>query len=92
MTWVEPAYSKEKVKRAGHFIVKAPLESKEFKDAIPVFSNWRAAHAFPTQILLDLLRKNAIRVDPKALVVQRLKRVRTIAEKLFREKNMSLTL
>lgn len=91
MRWVEPAYSKEKVKKAGQFIVKAPLESKEFLIAIPIFRNWRAAHAFPTQILLDLLRKNAIRVDQNVLVVQRLKRGRSIAAKLIREKNMSLS-
>jgi len=91
MKWIEPVYSKEKVKKAGQFIVKAPIESNEFKLAIPIFHNWRAAHAFPTQILLDLLRKNAIRVDSKTIVVQRLKRVRSIAAKLFREKNMSLS-
>ncbi len=91
MKWVEPIYSKEKVKKAGRSFLSAPLKSPEFKKAIPVFTNWRAAHAFPTQILLDLLRKNAIRVDSTALSVQRLKRVKSIAEKLIREKNMSLS-
>ncbi len=91
MRWVEPVYSKERVKKAGARIVRAPLDSDEFKTAVPIFHNWRSAHAFPTQILLDFLRKNALRVDSQAAVVQRLKRVRSIARKLFREKNMSLS-
>jgi Region found in RelA / SpoT proteins len=53
--------------------------------------NWRDAHAFPMQIMLDLLRKNALRIDDNALVVQRLKRAPSIFRKLFRERGMSLS-
>jgi len=42
------------------------------------------------QIMLDFLRKNTLRIDKQALVVQRLKRGSSIFNKLFREKGMSL--
>ena len=95
MDWIEPKNSKEEVKKAGKHLLSLVLsldvESQEFKWAIPIFHNWRSAHAFPMQIMLDLLRKNAIKIDKKAVVVQRLKRVRSIFLKLVREKNMSLS-
>jgi ppGpp synthetase/RelA/SpoT-type nucleotidyltranferase len=91
MQWIEPQFSKEKIKKAGKALVVVELKSKEFKEAAKVFHNWRSAHAFPMQIMLDLLRKNAIRIDRKALVVQRLKRVSSIFHKIVREKNMSLS-
>ncbi|GEK47381.1 (p)ppGpp synthetase [Bisbaumannia pacifica] len=91
MKWIEPKYSKERVKRAGASLLTAEVDSDEFQEAVPVFYNWRSSHAFPMQIMLDLLRKNTIKIDKNALVVQRLKRVPSIFQKLVREKNMSLS-
>jgi len=91
MKWIEPKYSKESVKKAGWSILESDIDSKEFRQSAEIFHNWRAAHAFPMQIMLDLLRKNAIRVDKNALAVQRLKRVQSIVQKLSRESNMSLS-
>lgn len=91
MKWIEPEYSKKKVKKAGKYIFAVDVDEKKFRESVPVFFNWRSAHAFPMQIMLDLLRKNALRVDKDALVVQRLKRVPSIFYKLIREKRMSLS-
>ena len=91
MKWIEPKYSKKRVKKAGRSIVHAPIESDDFQSAKPVFHNWRSAHAFPMQIMLDLLRKNSIRIDKNAFAVQRLKRVSSIVNKLFDEEGMSLS-
>ena len=91
MKFIEPHYSKEKVKKAGKCILESDINGAEFKNSIPVFHNWRSSHAFPMQIMLDLLRKNSIRVDKGSFVVQRLKRTRSIFRKLVREKNMSLS-
>lgn len=91
MNWIEPKYSREKVRKAGKALIKSDVNSKKFKEAIPVFHNWRSSHAFPMQIMLDLLRKNAIRIDRRALAVQRLKRVSSIFQKLYREEGMSLS-
>ena len=43
------------------------------------------------QIMLDFLRKNAIKIDKKSIAVQRLKRVISIYNKLEREKGMNLS-
>lgn len=91
MKWIEPKLSKEKVKKAGKNLVSADIKSQDFKDSIPILFNWRDSHAFPMQIMLDLLRKNALRIDDNALVVQRLKRAPSILGKLFREQGMSLS-
>ena len=91
MKWIEPEYSKEKVKKAGKYIFAAGVDDEKFRESVPIFFNWRSSHAFPMQIMLDLLRKNAIRIDQHALVVQRLKRVPSIFLKLAREKGMSLS-
>lgn len=91
MKWIEPKYSKKKVKKAGNHLVKSDIDSDCFKQSIPVFQNWRSSHAFPMQIMLDLLRRNAIRIDKSAIAVQRLKRVSSIFGKLVREKGMSLS-
>ena len=90
MEWIELEFSKERVKKAGRSIISAPVDSDEFKEAVPIFHNWRAAHAFPMQIMLDLLRKTARRIDPNALAVQRLKRVTSIFDKIIREPTMNL--
>lgn len=91
MNWIEPKFSREKVRQAGKALIKSNVKSKEFKEAVPVLHNWRSAHAFPMQIMLDLLRKNAIRIDKRALAVQRLKRASSILQKLYREEGMSLS-
>lgn len=90
MKWIEPEYSKEKVKKSGSYLVSEATDVDKFLELAPIFFNWRSAHAFPMQIMLDLLRKNAIRIDKNALVVQRLKRVPSILDKLIREKGMNL--
>jgi len=41
-------------------LISNAIESDEFKEAIPIFHNWRASHAFPMQIMLDLLKGVAI--------------------------------
>jgi len=88
--WIEPEFSRKKIKKAGRNLVCADIESKEYIDSLPIFHNWRSAHAFPMQIMLDLLRKNSIRIDKNAIAVQRLKRVPSILDKLIRETGMSL--
>lgn len=91
MKWIEPEYAREQVKKAGAYMVNSNVLTQEWRDSVPVFLNWRSAHAFPMQIMLDLLRKNSLRIDKKAVVVQRLKRTRSIMAKLMKEKNMSLS-
>lgn len=91
MKWIEPKYSKKQVAKAGKIITSREVSREKLKEYIPIFFNWRDCHAFPMQIILDLLRKNSLRIDKAALVVQRLKRAPSILNKLNREKGMSLS-
>ena len=92
MQWIEPEYSGEQIRKEGKImLLSSDFDNQEFLDSADIFFNWRASHAFPMQIMLDFLRKNAIRIDKQALVVQRLKRSSSIFLKLIREKGMSLS-
>lgn len=89
--WIEPQFSKEKVKKAGYSLINLESSEGDLQGAKSIFHNWRSSHAFPMQIMLDLLRKNSIKIDRNAIAVQRLKRGTSIIGKLFREKNMNLS-
>src|SRR4051812_40954269 len=91
LEWIEPKYSKEHVNKAGKLLCNPVNTYDEYLNATTVFQNWRAAHAFPMQVMLDFVRKSSIRVDKNALAVQRLKRVPSILAKLIRQQNMSLS-
>lgn len=91
MTWVLAKYSKSKVKRAGEILIDDTADEVERFKAMEVLSNWRAAHAYPMHSLLILLRTMAARVDNTAVVVQRLKRMPSIQNKLVDQKKMSLS-
>ena len=90
MRWIEPKYSKKRIKKAGSILVHSDISSEEYAAELPVLQNWRSSHAFPMQVMLDFLRKNALRIDKKANAVQRLKRTDSIKAKLEKEKGMSL--
>lgn len=84
--WEIPKYSKSEVNRAG-FIIANPSSSKEDRDnALIILNNWRAAHAYPLQVICNNLRLR----NPDAIVVQRLKRLESITGKIERFPDMSL--
>jgi hypothetical protein len=56
-----------------------------------ILNNWRSAHSYPLQVIMMTLRRRAEAVDPACLVSQRLKRFRSIQEKLSREPTMKLS-
>ena len=63
-----------------------PLASDADKsNALEVINNWRASHQYPLNLISDALRKKAKKLTPKGNVVQRIKRLRAIEEKLDRE-------
>lgn len=91
MSWVQSKYSKSKVKRAGEILISETADEVSRLDAMEIMSNWRAAHAYPMHALLMLLRKMACRVDKNAVIVQRLKRMPSIQNKLIQQQKMSLS-
>ncbi len=90
MKWIEPKYSKTKVDKAGK-LLKSDTGNKLLPKNLDIILNWRAAHAYPMQIMLDWLRRRALDIDKNAIAVQRLKRFSSIRKKLLSENNMCLS-
>lgn len=85
-TWAVPEYSKRQINNAGKTIANSNASTEERKEALKILNNWRAAHAFPLQIICDYLRKH----NQNANVVQRLKRLESITGKIERFPDMQL--
>lgn len=89
----EILFSRNQVKKAGKVFVDL-LNHKSVKfdvdtpDPLVVINNWRAAHSFPLQVLYMHVKKS---VPQTAIVAQRLKRLYSITQKLYRFPHMSLT-
>lgn len=90
MKWVEPVFSKKRVKRAGESLINPACPEADKSEAMEVLSNWRASHAYPMHAILIFLRARATEIDEKAVVVQRLKRTPSILSKLQRYDKMKL--
>lgn len=90
MKWVEPSFSKKRVKRAGEKLIDSQCSEAEHNEAMDVLSNWRAAHAYPMHAMLIFLRTKSSQIDINPVVVQRLKRTPSIVGKLKRFDKMKL--
>ena len=55
--------------------------AKAWVDAVLVVNNWRAAHGYPLSRIREWVRRKAAKVDPKANVAQRLKRLASVRAK-----------
>lgn len=84
--WEIVKYSRKQIERAGKTIIANKANKEEKQEALNILNNWRAAHAYPLQIIATNLRTR----NKKALVVQRLKRLDSITSKLKRYDEMSL--
>lgn len=91
MTWAKPEFDNSRVDAAGRELLKLELSESEFEDALAVINNWRASHTYPLLSMRVTLEGRAKRIYPSAAVVQRLKRLHSIRQKLKREKSMRLT-
>lgn len=90
MSYSVPLFSKSAVDKAGRALA-ATKSGDEFDDAAwDVLGNWRASHAFPLNTITVSLKGKVNRLGLKAVVVQRLKRSRSILSKLSRD-SMRLT-
>lgn len=84
--WEVPKYSKSEINKAGSIIADPSSSKKEREHALTILNNWRAAHAYPLQVICNNLRSR----NPNAIVVQRLKRLDSITGKIERFPDMSL--
>lgn len=86
LTWEQPKYSKKKIERAGKVLIKSNSTQDEIDEALRILNNWRSSHAYPLHVITNNLKRK----NPKAIVVQRLKRLDSIIAKLNRFPEMSL--
>lgn len=84
-------FSRATVDRAGRTLLDKDTDQDIIDDAFNVLANWRSFHTFPLNTITMDLRQKVNRVQPAALVVQRLKRTRSILAKLTKESSMRLT-
>lgn len=92
--WEIPKYSKSEINKAGKTIVSINTVSLrdinitlgDIEEANNILNNWRAVHAYPLHVICSNLRLR----NPNAIVVQRLKRLDSIIDKLKRNPDMNL--
>ena len=95
--WVKPEYSREEINRAGKKILEfrdgavEDMSWHEFNDALGVINNWRSSHGYPLFCLRVNLARVAKKIDPNALIAQRVKRLISISVKLERFPTMKLS-
>lgn len=88
---VDLKHSRTKVDKAGRDLVSLADMPEQMEDVLAIVNDWRSFHAFPLNSITVGLKLKAKRIDGDALVVQRLKRSRSILSKLIREPKMRLT-
>ena len=105
MAWAARVHSKGRIDRAGRELVAlSQMPEPNYEDFLAVYErvekrtteigvldNWRACHAYPLQVIKMTLYRRAKRIDPEALVAQRLKRRPSIEIKLRDNPNMKLS-
>ncbi|MFC5578055.1 RelA/SpoT domain-containing protein [Lysobacter niabensis] len=83
--------SRTRVDRAGRELVAASEGTEVPEESLAVVNDWRSFHAFPLNSITVVLKQKSRRIQDDALVVQRLKRVRSIISKLVLKPSMRLT-
>lgn len=90
MPWPRPIYSRKEVDEAGGILGRPidKVDPGDFAWAIEVANNWRAIHGHPLNTFQWWLRRHA---PDNAVVAQRIKRLISIALKLYRLKWLTLS-
>jgi hypothetical protein len=71
--------------------VQLALDDLDRWEEIAVVDNWRSCHAYPLQVIKMTLLRRAKKIDPDALIAQRLKRRPSIEIKLRDNPAMQLS-
>lgn len=82
-------YGKKRIQKAGSVISHYSIDSTEYRDNIPVIDYWRAVHAYPTEMIYNILNSE-FKNEANVYVVQRLKRLESIINKLKRMNSTDL--
>jgi hypothetical protein len=90
MVYSVPEFSKSRVDTAGRSLLTNGIDGIDGSE-LAVINNWRAAHGQPLVTFNMTLRSRSAKVDSRALVAQRLKRLPSIEAKLRDRESMRLT-
>ena len=95
MLYPEPTFRRAEVDAAGKALAETASTDA---NSIParhrareIVADWRASYGYPLVSMRILLRERARRVDPEALVAQRLKRLASVEAKLRRFPKMKVS-
>jgi ppGpp synthetase/RelA/SpoT-type nucleotidyltranferase len=91
MAWAARIHSKGEIDRAGRALLELPQDDPVREIEIAVVDNWRSCHAYPLQVIKMTLLRRAKKIDPDALIAQRLKRRPSIEIKLRDNPSMQLS-
>ena len=93
MKYVLPErYTIEEVDKAGEILVgRMDCDEQQRQEAVKIFSNWRASHAYPLNIIARNLQRVSKQIHSEAIGVQRLKREESIINKLRRFTRLPLS-
>ncbi len=91
MAYSVPTYSRSIADKAARLLANDEGSPDDQDGAWDVLGNWRASHAFPLNTITIGLRQKVNRLGLSAIVVQRLKRSRSILGKLSIKPSMRLT-
>lgn len=84
-------HSRSQVDRVGRELARTKDSDEVPENALEALNDWRSFHTFPLNSITVVLKQKARRIQNSALVVQRLKRSRSVLAKLIREPHMRLT-
>jgi len=81
--WIQRKSGKGEIDRAGTALISWWRTSnserpEKFIDYVSTVFNWRACHSLPLNVFQKTLRVRASKVDPNAIVAQRLKRFASV--------------
>jgi len=83
--------SNRQLDRAGDALKTEDTSSEEYRDALNLVNEWRSLHKRPLDTFQKGLKSKAFDIDIGYIFAQRLKKMKSIKEKLAREKNMKLS-
>ena len=95
MPYPKPTFRRAQVDAAGRVLAETTVADANTvaarRQAKEIVDDWRASHGYPLVALRVLLQERARRVDPDALVAQRLKRLASVDAKLRRFPRMKVS-
>jgi len=93
MPWTRPLHGRGRIDLAGDVMSgrKTLVPDMDLNTALDIAGNWRSSHGYPLSIIFASLRRRGKKIDDRALVASRSKRLPSVAVKLSRFPNMELS-